>query len=261
MLKTYKYIVMNDMDNTTKDYFSKQAQDYAKYRPNYPVELFQYLSSLTNEHEIAWDCATGNGQAAIQLAKFYTKVIATDLSAKQIEHATQNDKVTFYQADCEHSGLADHSIDIITAAQAAHWFNMSLFEEECRRVIKPNGIVAFWMYNLFRINPEIDAIIDDYYWNILKGYWPEGRENIDQEYKNVNLNLERLNVPLFEMEKEWDFDQVIGYLSSWSSLQNYVKINNSNPIDIIKQSLAKAWGELDDTKEVSWPMKLKVYRI
>ena len=242
-----------------KDHFSSHAKEYANYRPNYPESLFKYLASLTKEHQLAWDCATGNGQAAIPLAKYYNKVVATDISTRQIEFAIKHPKITYYPADCEHSGLADKSVDLITVAQSAHWFNMPLFEEECRRVIKTNGIVAIWMYSLFRVNLNIDAIIDNYYWNTLAEYWPEGRENIDQNYEKVNLTLNKIESPSFEMKKYWNFDEVIGYLCSWSSLQNYIKQNDANPIDLIKQDLAQAWGDIGDVKEIQWPLTLKVY--
>ncbi|MFT6835281.1 MAG: hypothetical protein ACJA0H_001317 [Francisellaceae bacterium] len=149
----------------------------------------------------------------------------------------------------------------MTVAQAAHWFNMPSFEEECRRVGKEGGVVALWTYNLFEIDSEIDVIINNFYWNLLSGYWPKGREHVEQGYEDVNLSLEKLDAPEFSMSKQWTFNQVIGYLSSWSALQKYLEVNDSSPIDLVKQDLAKAWGDIESIKTISWPLLLKMYRL
>ena len=69
------------------DHFSAHAQNYARFRPTYPTELFAWLASQSPGHRLAWDCGTGNGQAALGLADHFVHVHATDLSPQQLAQA------------------------------------------------------------------------------------------------------------------------------------------------------------------------------
>src|SRR5262245_28736735 len=145
----------------SKDLFSTQASSYAKYRPSYPPELFEYLASLCAERRAAWDCATGNGQAALALAPYFEKVWATDLSAKQIDSAAAHSKVEYSVASAEAAPFPDRFFDLITVAQAYHWFDFEGFAREVRRVAKPRGLVAVWGYGLAICeDPRIDALVE-----------------------------------------------------------------------------------------------------
>src|SRR5213592_4610043 len=148
---------------TFKDHFSKQAADYAKFRPRYPRELFEYLGSVAPSRALAWDCATGNGQAAVELAKVFDRVIATDASEKQIANAEPQDRVEYRIASAEESGLESDTIDLIMVAQALHWFDLDLFYAEARRVLKPKGLLAALAYNLLQIEAAIDEIMNRFY--------------------------------------------------------------------------------------------------
>src|SRR5687768_13888451 len=106
-----------------EDHFTKQSGVYAQYRPQYPKELYAYLASIAPGHSLAWDCGTGNGQAAIGLAKHFDKVHATDASAEQISLAYQHDKVDYCIERAEDVSLKDSSADLVTVAVAIHWFN------------------------------------------------------------------------------------------------------------------------------------------
>ena len=141
---------------TFKDHFSKQAADYANFRPRYPRELFEYLGSVAPSRALAWDCATGNGQAAVELAEVFDRVIATDASEKQIANAEPQDRVEYRIASAEESGLESDTIDLIMVAQALHWFDLPRFYEEVPRVLKSNGVFAASAYKFFHITPEID---------------------------------------------------------------------------------------------------------
>ena len=155
-----------------KDHFSAQAGAYVKYRPGYPNELFKHLASLAPARELAWDCATGTGQAALGLVNHFDKVIATDASAKQISNAIPHEKIDYRVAPAEHAPIADNAVDLVVVAQALHWFETASFFAETKRVLKDRGIIAVWSYNLLRASPEVDAIIDDFYENTLGEYWP-----------------------------------------------------------------------------------------
>ncbi len=139
------------------DFFSEQARVYARFRPQYPGELFAYLASAAPGRELAWDCGTGNGQAAQDLARHFRRVIATDASADQIAQAAQHERIEYQVARAEDVSLDDHSVDLITAAMAVHWFDLDSFYAVVRRAAKRDGVLAVWMYHLPVIDPAIDA--------------------------------------------------------------------------------------------------------
>jgi ubiquinone/menaquinone biosynthesis C-methylase UbiE len=144
---------------TFKDHFSKQAVGYAKFRPRYPKVLFSYLRRIAPSRELAWDCGTGNGQAAVGLASVFDRVIATDASEKQISNAQPDERVEYRVAPAENSGIKSETLDLIMIAQALHWFDLDRFYAEARRVLKPNGVLAASAYKFFRITPEIDQLV------------------------------------------------------------------------------------------------------
>src|SRR5215208_6990740 len=178
-----------------EDHFSTQSHLYAQYRPQYPDEIYAYLASLTPEHSLAWDCGTGNGQAAVGLAKYFDKVHATDASAEQIARAYAHAKVDYHVEPAEHVSLPTSSVDLVTVAVAIHWFNFDEFYHEVNRVLKPGGVLAAWTYNLTEISPEIDVLIHHYYGEILKGYWPERIRYLEEGYKTLPFPFEEITPP------------------------------------------------------------------
>ncbi len=149
------------MSETTgfKDHFSTQADDYIRYRPSYPPELFIWLAAQTEEHETSWDCGCGNGQASVGLAPFYRQVIATDPSLKQIEKARPHERIRYAVATAEESGLADGCADLILVAQALHWFDFERFYTEVRRVARPGGVLAALSYGELQVSGAPDAVV------------------------------------------------------------------------------------------------------
>lgn len=242
------------------DHFSIQAIDYAKYRPHYPTNLFKYLASLVPTHDVAWDCATGNGQAALGLSPYFKQIIATDASAQQISQATLCDNVTYCVALAEETHLADRSIDLITIAQALHWFHFDQFYAEVKRVLKKQGIIAAWTYPLLRIIPEIDQIVDKFYYETLATYWPPERCWVDTNYEQVPFPFQLVNTPVFSMQAAWHFEHLLGYLATWSAVQRYQTQHQENPIASIVEVLQQAWGNVAEEKNVSWQIILKVGR-
>lgn len=157
------------------DHFSNHASDYARFRPLYPQELFQYLVSLAPSNGLAWDCGTGNGQAANGLATVFDRVIATDASEQQLSNAKANSRVEYRTAPAEASLIDAHSVDVVTVAQALHWFDIPNFFVEAKRVLKPKGVVAVWSYELMNISPAIDRILHPFYTETVGPFWPEER--------------------------------------------------------------------------------------
>lgn len=241
------------------DHFGNKSENYLNYRPNYPDELYQYLSSLVVEHDLAWDCGTGNGQAAVKLANYFKQVIGTDLNQAQLDVAIKKDNIHYYCWPAEKTEIPTASVDIITVAQALHWFNFDSFYEEVRRVAKPKGIIAAWCYALGSINDEIDIEIKNLYTNILgSDYWPKERRWIDNQYQTIPFPFSTISSPHFKIEKELDFQGLIGYLNTWSAVKEYQKQNLKNPIDFIHDDLLKAWGQQSILRKMFWPIHLLV---
>ncbi len=249
---------MSSEDATFTDHFSTLATGYSKYRPTYSGDLFAYLSSISPAHDLAWDCATGTGQAAVALADLFDNVIATDASSRQIQQANKHPSVEYRVAVAEDSGLEAASIDLVTVAQALHWFDIPRFMREAKRVLRPKGIIAVWTYNLFRVEPGIDAIVDDLYWNILKGCWAPERKMVDDGYAGLEMPFREMDPPRFSMSASWTLQRLIGYLGTWSALSTYRERQGTDPLVDISARLRQIWGEAAAEKEISWPLSLRV---
>jgi len=248
-------------DNNFKDLFSLQADDYLKFRPTYPQKLFEYLSSLTPSHDIAWDVGTGNGQAVLELAKTFNQVIATDPSKQQLSRAPHHPKVKYKENKAEASPLANDSADLITAAQAFHWFTHEIFFKEVKRVAKQDSILAIWCYELATITPEIDKVVEYYYRQVVGDFWEPERKYVETGYKTIQIPFDELSAPDFQMEAHWSLDHLLGYLNTWSATQKAVKKRmNDHPLSQIRDSLTKAWGS-SLTRSVVWPLSIRIFRI
>lgn len=244
-----------------QDEFSDQAEDYARYRPAYPEALFAYLADTAPAHELAWDCATGSGQAAVALAAYFDKVIATDASQRQIEQAQVHPKVEYRVAPAEEAGPGAHDVDIVTVAQALHWFELGGFYAAVRRHLKTGGIIAVWSYNLFDCGDDIDPVIHSFYANTLGPYWPAAREQVEDGYRHLDFPFEELHPPALEMQARWNLEQVLGYLSTWSAVARYRKHTGLDPMISLRLQLAGLWGDPQATRRIRWPLNLRVGRV
>lgn len=244
-----------------KDYFSDQTGDYARYRPDYPAGLFEFLASRVSERELAWDCGTGNGQAAFGLIAYFDRIIATDPSASQIQNAIARDKIDYFVAPAEQANISSHSVDLITVAQALHWFAFEAFYQEVRRVLKPDGWLAVWCYGLSRINPAVDKIVKHYYTNIVGPFWPPERHYVEEKYQTIPFPFVEMPAPEFFMKAKWDLNDFLGYLHTWSATRRFQQKHEQDPIDIIRRALAKAWGPADARVTVRWPLYLRLGRL
>ena len=244
-----------------KDLFSKQSDLYARYRPTYPKELYDHILSFVKEKNTAWDCATGNGQAAVVLASHFKKVIATDISAAQIEKAIKKENIEYSVCAAESTPFADNTFDLVTVAQAYHWIKWEEFRKEATRVCKPEAIMAIWTYNRNKLgDKKIDDAVYSFYENITKPYWDYERKYVDELYETVEFDYELLPVKQFETILNWQREDMIGYISSWSAIQKYIKVNGHSPIPIIEEELNKLWPE-GEVKKVVFPIYLKLGRI
>jgi ubiquinone/menaquinone biosynthesis C-methylase UbiE len=224
-----------------KDNFSRQADVYAKYRPSYPKELFDFIVGHVKQRAAAWDCATGNGQAAKELAAWFEKVEATDISQKQLDKAIATHNIIYSVQAAEQTAFADNSFDLITVSQALHWFNFEKFYTEARRVAKPGSWLAVWMYSLLRISPAIDTIIETYHYETLHDYWDNERKYVDNNYTTVPFPFPEINTPSFSITYHWTLEELEGYFNTWSALQKYITANEENPVPALIQRIGEQW--------------------
>jgi len=246
-----------------EDHFSGHAAAYAAFRPSYPAGLPAFVAGLPlppADHRLAWDCATGNGQAALGIAEHFARVIATDASAQQIAQATPHPRVEYRVAPAESSGLADGSIDLVTVAQAVHWFDFDRFYAEVRRVLAPGGALALWTYDYARIAPVVDRLVDRLGHGTVGSYWPAGRRWVDEEYRTIPFPFDEVAAPSFELHERWALPQFAGYLRTWSAVQRYVAARGEDPVARLLPELAAAWGDPEEPRDVRWPIVVRAGR-
>jgi len=242
-----------------KDLFSTQASSYAGFRPGYPSSLFEHILECTPNRDTAWDCATGNGQSAISLAPHFTQIFATDISAPQLEHATQAYNIIYRQGSAESSGLPDAAVDLVTVAQAYHWFNFELFQQEVRRVARPRATIAVWGYGLVcTSNETLNARIQYLYKDVLGAYWDKERELVDKHYASVPFPYEPLSSFDAVMQYTWNPLQFQGFFSSWSAVQHYKSQHGVDPVADWINTLSTM---LEQPVDVFFPLFLKLGRI
>lgn len=244
-----------------EDHFSRRARTYVQFRPSYPPELYAYLASLAPHRWKAWDCGTGNGQAALGLARHFERVVATDASPEQITMATLHEGVEYKVARSEQSGLPAGSMALVTCAVAVHWFDFDAFYAEVRRVLSPRGIIALWCYSLPTVEPAIDGITERYMRKILSDYWPERFRYILEEYRTLPFPFEELTAPGFGMETMWDMNQLLGFLQSWSGTVSYEKREGRSPLDLIRPELAASWGPATEKRLLRWRLHIRLGRV
>ncbi len=249
------------MSDTTqpsfKDHFSGHAASYAASRPRYPAELFSELAGLCAARECAWDCATGNGQAARSLSAHFERVIATDASAKQIESAEPHTRIEYRVVAAENPGLASASIDLITVAQALHWFDVERFFAATKNVLRPGGILAYWCYGFCSVEQRCEEVIRSLY-EFVGDYWPPERVIVENGYRDIEPPLPVIDTGEHHMQVEWSADQMIDYMQTWSACQRYRSATGKDPLDGFAQALKGHWGP--GSRIVRWPLRLTVGR-
>jgi len=243
------------------DHFSGHAELYRRYRPTYPAGLYAWLAGLTRGREVAWDCATGNGQAAVGLAGHFRMVVATDASAEQVRHARPHPAVRYLLGAAERAPLADASVDLVTVAQAVHWFDLDAFYLEARRVARPGAHLAVWTYSLVRVDAAVDALVDWFYTDVVGSYWPPERIHVHERYERLPFPFEEAQAPAFDMRPRWTRADLLAQLTTWSSVNRYRRERGEDPLALLEPRLARAWPRADEVRTLSWPISLRVGRL
>jgi SAM-dependent methyltransferase len=238
------------------DNFSNGSDEYARYRPESPAEIFDFLYARVNGFDAAWDCGTGNGQVAAKLANRFSKVYGTDISTEQLEKATQKDNIHYLLERAEQTSLPDSSINLITVAQAIHWFDFEKFYTEVRRAARPGAILAAWTYTVLRLDSAIDAVVDELYTDITGPYWDKERDWVDAQYSTIPFPFRNIETPVFRIERDITRAYLEGYLRTWSGVKHFIKKEGHDPVSLIADKLTKAWGNVE-THRAIWPVHMR----
>jgi SAM-dependent methyltransferase len=239
-----------------QDHFSGRAAIYSQFRPTYPDALFDWLSGLVKSHEVVWDCATGSGQAAVGLAKHFDRVIATDASDKQIAMAAPHPSIDYRVATASESGLAPESVDMVTVAQAIHWFDRNRFYDEAQRVMRPDAAIVVWAYgDPVLDDSELDAIVHAYNRGTIESYWRPERDLILEGLRTISFPFREVTAPSFVLEREWTLFELAGYLRTWSATAAYAAAHGFDPVSAVEEELRASWG--DGRHPVRWPLYVR----
>ncbi|XP_073150874.1 uncharacterized protein [Henckelia pumila] len=256
--------------------FINQAKQYAEGRPSYPQELFNFIASKTPCHHLAWDVGTGTGQAAASLANIYKKVIATDTSPKQLELATNLPNIT-YKCTSPNMSVSElesqigsrASVDLVTIAQAMHWFDLPTFYKHVKWILKsPNGVVAAWCYTTPEVNPSVDSVFQRFYHIDVDPFWEPARKLVDQKYETIEFPFEAVdglenNGPFrFNSEKLMDLGAYFTYLRSWSAYQTAKEKGVELLRDEVVEDFKRTWNEDGKMeKVVTFPVYLRIGKV
>lgn len=248
----FTFIPMEDK-SAFKDRFSEQAKLYSDFRPEYPEALYEFIFSQVHDFELALDCGTGNGQMASGLANRFRDVIATDISDKQLAVAVKKSNINYIKSPAELCPCEPSSVDLVTAAQAAHWFNQEAFYNEVNRILKPQGLLVLCGYQLPAVDDQTDKLLSHFYSGVLGPYWDQERKQVDNAYSGMSFPYSKISCPEIHITTNWNAGHYLGYLNTWSALRQYRKQNNSNPLTAFTAELNKFWKE-DQMKEVRFPV-------
>ncbi|MCC6406487.1 MAG: methyltransferase domain-containing protein [Planctomycetes bacterium] len=244
-----------------QDRFSHAAPSYAAFRPSYPRELAESLAALAPSRALAWDVGAGSGQLSTLLAESFERVIATDASREQLSHAIRHPRVEYRVEREAQSSLSDASVELITAAQAAHWFDLPAFYAEVRRVAKPRAIVALITYRTARLEPELTPLFERFYAGVLGPHWDPARRHVENGYAEFAFPFEELRFPALAIEAELDLRGLLGYVSTWSALASLVRAGGASEFERFERELGAAWGPPDRHRPIEWPLAGRLGRM
>jgi len=236
------------------DHFSEVAASYAQFRPRYPLALFEFLASLVVRHNRAWDCGAGTGQATLELAEWFDEVCATDVSPEQIARAPAHPRITWQVAPAESTRLRGRSVDLVTVAQALHWFDHRPFYDEVRRVAAPHAAIAAWTYGAPVMEGAVGASLTRLAQETLRSYWPPERRYVDDGYRTIPFPFERVAAPRLELRDRWDRARVLGYARTWSATVRYQQQHESDPVQRLEHALETLWPNESEARVIVWPL-------
>ncbi|MFJ3264198.1 class I SAM-dependent methyltransferase [Pseudomonas sp. NPDC086581] len=249
---------MNSPSADLRNWFDQGGQAYARFRPEYPAELAAYLASMAPDRALAVDVGCGSGQLTRQLAEHFSSVVGLDPSADQIAHAALQENVNYACAPAEELPLLSRSASLITAAQAAHWFDLPRFYAEVRRVAGPNAILALISYGVLRLEGTLGERFEQFYWNEIGPFWPAERKLVDSGYATLDFPFSEFPGPEIAIRLAWNLEEFLGYVSTWSAVRSACEGEREDLLHDFAADMANRWGDAAVTHPVSWPINMRI---
>lgn len=243
------------------NWFEQNSADYARFRPNYPSALIEFLASISPNQQLALDVGCGTGQLSQPLAKYFSHVIAVDPSASQLQHALTQPNLQYLCAPAEQLPVANHCASLITAAQAAHWFDLTMFYAEVQRVAQPNAILALISYGVVQLEAPLNERFKQFYYQEIGHFWPPERALVDAGYQSLAFPFKPLSHPNFSIELQWDFSAFLGYISTWSAISNAKQQGALAKLQQFADDLLLLWGEPQQQRKIYWPINLRLAKL
>ena len=242
------------------DHFSRDSVAYARFRPGYPPELFAWLATLPAGRSVAWDCGTGTGQAAALLTPHFDLVVGSDSSRLQLAAADRSSGARYFAGSSESSALSGHRVDLVTVAQALHWFDRERFYREVDRVIAPGGAFAAWSYGLLRSTPGVDRVILRFYEETVGPWWPPERAMVEKGYQNIPIPIVEVAGPPFSIAARLTLDELLGFIGTWSAVGRFIDARGFDPVPELGDELGPVWGDPAAARQVTWPLTVRAGR-
>lgn len=199
--------------------FSVASNAYARSRPQCPRELFDWLACECPVRDRTWDCATGNGQAALGLASHFASVEATDISPQQVEHGFCATNIAYSVQPAEETTFQAASFDLVAVAQALHWFHLKRFWAEVQRTSKLGAFFCAWGYSWFECDRELEVSFLSRLGDILEPYWAAENHILWRGYRpqEVDFPFSHVEAPSFTIDVSWDIQEILDHVRTWSA--------------------------------------------
>jgi SAM-dependent methyltransferase len=245
----------------SRNWFDEGGRAYSRFRPEYPRQLAAFLASAAPGNELAVDVGCGNGQLTQLLAPYFNRVVGLDPSADQIANAVPNEGIDYRCAPAERLPLPDSCANLITAAQAAHWFDLPAFYREVRRIAAPGAILALVSYGVLKLEPLLDERFQKFYWDEIGPYWPAERKLVDSGYATIEFPFEERAGPALEIRLDWHLSEFLGYLTTWSAVRSAREAGREDLLIAFANDIGQAWGDPNRKRPVSWPINMRIGKV
>ncbi|MEL0637130.1 methyltransferase domain-containing protein [Marinomonas sp. TI.3.20] len=234
---------------------------YSRARPTYPAELYYWLSHQVKSSGVVWDAACGTGQASIDLAAYFDKVEASDISESQIAEATPHRKVHYQVFPSEKTNYPDHYFDAVCIGHALHWFDLDLFWQEVKRVLKPGGLLVCWGYNWLTVGEQEDLVISEHVLSHLSSYWPVQSRLLWNQYRDIQFPFEPIDVPKFDLYCNWSVSQTMDFIRSWTAAQLLIQDEGDDFLVQANTVLRSVWSDPLHKKQIHLPFFVRAGRM
>ncbi|MFI6363954.1 methyltransferase domain-containing protein [Nocardia sp. NPDC050630] len=241
-----------------RNWFDRGGQTYARFRPEYPARLSMFLASLAPCAALAVDVGCGSGQLTAQLAPYFDTTIGVDPSGDQLDNARPRERIRYLRASAEVLPVPARSASLVTAAQAAHWFDRPAFYSEVRRIAVHNAVLALISYGVMQLEPDLDGRFERFYRSEIGPYWPPERKLVDSGYADIDFPFDEYPAPPMQIRKDWDLNELLGYLSTWSAVRRAEEAGKSEVLQAFAADLTDLWGDPTTPRQVTWPVNMRL---